>query len=175
MAEMEMHTYPASNGKGNLGVTLGAIGTGLGLLGNGINLMGMGNNCNNGMGYGRGYAHGYRDDFVNRYELEMSQALANKDAELALIRSEQHSEEKMADIYARLKGDILQFQKEQTAINTAQAVYNGTNSATVAAINDALRQITRVAVPNCAVVPGWGNVTITPAAPAVTATTGAGA
>ena len=26
----------ASNGKGNLGVTLGAIGTGLGVLGNGI-------------------------------------------------------------------------------------------------------------------------------------------
>lgn len=160
MAEMEMHTYPASNAKGNLGVVLGSIGTGLGLLGNGMNLMGFGNNCNN-MGYGRGY--GCNEHGVNHYELEMAQALAAKNAEIALIRSEQHSEEKMADIYARLKGDILQFQKEQTAINTAQAVYNGTNSATVAAINDALRQITRVAVPNGAVVPGWGDVTVTPA------------
>ena len=48
MAEM---TY-ASNGKGNLGVTLGAIGTGLGVLGNGIlngglfNLGARNNGCN---------------------------------------------------------------------------------------------------------------------------------
>lgn len=153
MAEMEMHTMPATNAKGNLGVVLGSIGTGLGLLGNGMNMMGV----------GRGYGNGCQEHGVNRYELEMAQALAEKNAEIALIRSEQHSEEKMADIYARLKGDILQFQKEQTAINTAQAVYNGTNSATVAAINDALRQITRVAVPNGAVVPGWGDVTVTPA------------
>ena len=153
MAEMEMHTMPATNAKGNLGVTLGAIGTGLGLLGNGMNMMGV----------GRGYGNGCHEHGVNRFELEMTQALAAKDAEIALVRSEQQTEVKIADVYARLKADILQMQKEQNAVNTAQAVYNGTNSATVAAINDALRQITRVAVPNGAVVPGWGDVTVTPA------------
>lgn len=153
MAEMEMHTMPATNAKGNLGVTLGAIGTGLGLLGNGMNMMGV----------GRGYGNGCHEHGVNHYELEMTQALAAKDAEIALVRSEQQTEVKIADVYSRLKADILQMQKEQNAVNTAQAVYNGTNSATVAAINDALRQITRVAVPNGAVVPGWGDVTVTPA------------
>ena len=50
----------ASNGKGNLGVTLGAIGTGLGVLGSNILGNGLGglfnNGCNAPAGY-NGYAY----------------------------------------------------------------------------------------------------------------------
>ena len=90
---MEYENHYSSNGKGNLGVTLGAIGTGLGLLGgNGLgNILG-GNNavCS-------------EDRFVNRYEMNMQQELANKDSRIALLESNIYVDSKIADVYERLK------------------------------------------------------------------------
>lgn len=72
-SNMEYENHYASNGKGNLGVTLGAIGTGLGVLGGGLN--GIGGILGNG--WGRNVAGGCceSDHFVNRYE-------AGKDARI---------------------------------------------------------------------------------------------
>lgn len=156
MAEMEMmHTYPATNAKGNLGVTLGAIGTGLGLLGNGINLMG-----------GMRNAPAQCDQYVTRHELEMAQAVAAKDSEIALLKSEQNTEIKIADVYERVMTRVNADQRAQAEINAAQAVYNGTNGATLACMKSAIEQLqslTKVVVPNSSVCPGWGDVTVTPA------------
>lgn len=155
MAEMEMHTYPASNGKGNLGVTLGAIGTGLGIMGSGLNLLG-----------GMRNATAQCDQYVTRHELEMAQAIAAKDAELSLIRSEQLTETKIADVYERVMTRVNADQRAQAEVNAAQAVYNGTNSATLACMKSAIEQLqglTKTVIPNSSVCPGWGAVTVTPA------------
>lgn len=48
----------------------------------------------------------------------MSMALARKDSEIALIKSEQNTEVKIADVYARLKGDLLTLERNQNAWNT---------------------------------------------------------
>ena len=69
------HTYDvASNGKGNLGVTLGAIGTGLGVLGNHLGLFGLNGNVNGCGCNGGGY--------VTKDELNYVQQLSAKDAEI---------------------------------------------------------------------------------------------
>ena len=58
-------------------------------------------------------------------------------------------------------------------MNMNQAVYNGTNTATLSCLQNQVNQlmsITKVVIPNSSVCPGWGNVTITPT-PAQTGTT----
>lgn len=146
----------ASNGKGNLGVTLGAIGTGLGALSNSGLLNGFFNN-NNGTGY------------VTKDELKYVQELAAKDSQIALLTSEQNTEIKIADVYERLITRINSDRKEQSEWNASQSVANAqmsaaiaTNTNSISSINNILGQITAIRVPNTAVCPGWGNVTITP-------------
>lgn len=146
----------ASNGKGNLGVTLGAIGTGLGALSNSGLLNGLFNN-NNGNSY------------VTKDELKYVQELAAKDSQIALLTSEQNTEVKIADVFERLITRINSDKKEQAEWNASQSVANAqmsaaiaTNANSIAGINNILNQITAIRVPNTAVCPGWGNVTITP-------------
>lgn len=59
---MEYENHYSSNGKGNLGVTLGAIGTGLGIMSGGLNGLGLFNNNRSCEG----------DHFVNRYESQQN-------------------------------------------------------------------------------------------------------
>ena len=52
-----------------------------------------------------------------------------------------------------------------------QSVYNGTNTATLQCMQQQIAQLqslTKLVVPNSSVCPGWGNVTITPAASTTT-------
>ena len=65
-----------------------------------------------------------------------------------------------------LAAEVRANKDEQTAVNMQQAVYNGTNTATISCIQQqvaALQGLTKLVVPNTSVCPGWGNVTITPA------------
>ena len=153
----------SSNGKGNLGVTLGAIGTGLGILnggncGNGIlgGLFGGNNNCCS------------EDHCVNRYELAMQNELASKDSKIALLESNIYVDSKISDVYERLNNKISVVEGQIAQ----QAVFNATTNSTLGCIANQVAQLqslTKLVVPNTSVCPGWGNVTVTPA----TTTTGA--
>ncbi len=123
----------ASNGKGNLGVTLGAIGTGLGVLGNsngngllgGILGNGWGNNGNNGWnGWGPGFAPygGFcgENTLVNRYEMGLSDAVASKDSEIALLKSNIYQDQKTLELYRYVDGKL----EGINAALAAQAVQN---------------------------------------------------
>lgn len=117
---------------------------------------------------------------VNRYEMNMAIGLAQKDSEIATLKSEKYTDEKMVEIYAELErrinamGERVQANKdEQAAINLQQATYNGVNNATISCMQgqiNALLGITKLVVPNSSVCPGWGNVTITPATSTTTTT-----
>ena len=74
-------------------------------------------------------------------------------------------------MYERWNGKIDRFREEQNAVNMQQAVYNGVNTAAVECIKNQVAQlmgITKIVVPNSSVCPGWGNVTVTPAAATTT-------
>lgn len=141
----------SSNGKGNLGVTLGAIGTGLSVLNGGLGLMG--NGWNNG-GFNNGY--GYRCDghHIDKDDLNYVQLISAKDAEIALLRSEQNTEIKIADVYERLITKINANQKEQTDWNTQQMVNNAhmssaiaTNANSIADLSRTCERLTKVVIP----------------------------
>ena len=157
----------ASKGVAGAGLGLGIAGTSLGLLNGGLgNILG-------GMGC---HAMCSESTPVNRYELDMTQKMANKDMEIAYWRGQDETNRKISDTYANLEGQIKELAKEvrcnkdeQSGINLQQAVYNGTNTAAMNCMQGQIAQLyslTKLIVPNGSVCPGWGDVTITPATPA---------
>ena len=146
----------ASKGVAGSGLGLGIAGTALGVLNGGLgNLFGgMTNNCSD-------------NQFINRYELEMENKIVAKDSEIALLKSNIYTDQKIAEVYERLNGKIAGV---EAAVNT-QAVVNATVTSTIGCMQGQIAQLqslTKLVVPNTSVCPGWGNVTITPA----TTTTG---
>lgn len=139
----------ASNGKGNLGVTLGAIGTGLSILNGGLGLVGTGA----GM---MGYHNGAAGRFVTKDELDYVQMISAKDSEIALLKSEQNTEIKIADVYERLISRINADQRQQADVNAAQAVYNATANSAIAVLQNqvgVLNGLTKTIVPITNVCP----------------------
>jgi hypothetical protein len=129
----------------------------------------------NGCGCGCGNGD---DQPVSRYEANMLISLGNKDSEIALLKADKYTDQKISETYITLNGQINALAAEvrankdaQCAINQQQAVYNGVNTATLNCIQNQVQQlfgITKLVVPNTSVCPGWGNVTITPAAATTT-------
>ena len=148
----------ASKGVAGSGLGLGIAGTALGVLNGGLgNILGGGNNCNCG-----------NQHYINRYEMELENKIVSRDGEIALLKSNIYTDQKIADVYERLNTKIAGV---EGAINT-QAVLNASMTSTIGCIQGQVAQLqslTKLVVPNTSVCPGWGNVTITPA----TTTTGA--
>ena len=154
------------------GVAGAALGTGIGGLALSVLNGGLGNilgglgGCNNGCNNNCS-----ENMAVNRYEMTMSQQLAQKDMEISYGRGQDETNRKISDAYAKLEGRINAVdakvdrnRDEQCAVNMQQAVYNGTNTAAIGCIQGQIAQLmglTKLVVPNTSVCPGWGNVTIT--------------
>lgn len=167
--EVKTESGGSFNAAGNGTTALGIIGTVLGGL---ATAMSGGNgllNMNGNAGKGCPNAND-SNTFVTKAELQMTQELASKDSQIALLKSEQNTEIKIADVFERLITRINSDQKEQSAWNTQQSVNNATmsaaiasNATSIAALQNSCNQITKLVVPNTSICPGWGNVTITPA------------
>lgn len=145
----------ASKGVAGSGLGLGIAGTALGLLNGGLgNLFGgVINNCS-------------ENQFINRYELERENKLVAKDSEIALLKSNIYTDQKISDVYERLNNKIAGV---EAAVNT-QAVVNATMTGTISCMQGQIAQLqslTKLVVPNSSVCPGWGEVKVTiPTAPA---------
>lgn len=157
--------YTAGRGTtalGIVGTVLGSIGT-AGALGGNL----LGTNaapCNMG-----------ESTPVNRYEMEQANEIAQLKSQIALRDASIYTDGKLNDLrnYVERRFDHVEGELRDVA------VYQASNTATVgciaqqvAGIQGVLGQITKCIVPNSAICPGWGEVTITPAA-ATTPATGA--
>ena len=95
--------------------------------------------------------------------------------EIAYWRGQDETNRKISESYSKLENRLIGLaaevranKDEQVAINMQQAVYNGTNTATIGCIQNQVAQLlglTKLVVPNGAVVHGWGaaKVTVEPA------------
>lgn len=151
----------ASKGVAGTGLGLGIAGTALGLLNNG----GLGNilgGCNTNMGCSENM-------MVNRYELAQQQKISELQTQIALRDANTYNDQKILELYKYVDG---KFDCVNATINQ-QAVYNATNTAAMNCIQGQIAQLfslTKLVVPNTSVCPGWGSVTITPAASTTTGT-----
>ena len=115
---MEMEHRYASNAKGNTGVALGATGLGIAAL----DLMGGLGNVLGGCRTNNGCCSD--DEFVTRYDSRKDAVIAAKDSEIALLKSEQNTEIKIADVYERLDRQIRGLEKTVNENVCGQAVTN---------------------------------------------------
>ena len=142
MAEVQY----ASNGKGNLGVTLGAIGTGLGALGGAGVLDAL---------LGRNQGSDPNEKPVTRYEMGLIRDALAKDTEIAALKGQLYTDNKIAAV----QGEI-----------SAQAVWNATQEGVIRSQTQRLNELygmTRLMIPNGNVSPGWGPAFVVPGVPPV--------
>lgn len=140
----------SSNGKGNAALATGIIGT----VGTAAQLM------NGGLGiFNNGYGRNVvceGQQFVTKDELGYVQALSAKDAEIALLKSEQNTEIKIADVYERLISRINADQRAQADVNAAQMVFNANSNSAIAVLQNqvsVLNGLTKTIVPITNVCP----------------------
>ena len=110
---MELNHSGGSSGVAKAGLTTGIIGTALGAMNGGGGILG------NLFGCGRGYGVGYGYDPVNRFELAQESAIAAKDAEIALLRSNTYQDQKMLELYKYVDGKFSAFETEFCRLNMA--------------------------------------------------------
>jgi hypothetical protein len=122
---MEYDNHYASNGKGNLGVTLGAIGTGLGVLSGGLNGI-LGNGCG-GATWNNGGGCCSENNFVNRYEASQSARIAELETEVKLRDANTFTMGEMGKLRDYVDS---RFSSVESQI-CQQSVYNATNTATL--------------------------------------------
>lgn len=145
---MDGGTYSVTGqGQGNLNTVLGALGA-AGTLSNG-NLLG---NLLGGIGnnYQRGPVEVVtsEDKPVSRHEAKMMQELGAKDSEIALLKADKYTDQKIVEATSYLQGeirrveDIVRQNKDaQVAINMEQAVYNGTNTSALNCLRSQVAQL----------------------------------
>ena len=137
----------ASKAVGNAGLVTGIVGSALGALNSG---------AFNGFG-----AKNAEDEAITRYEANLITELAKKDHQISLLEADKYTDQKIADFAEKVnvRFGIVEQQLAQ------QAVYNATANGTIACLQGQVAQLqslTKLVVPNANVMPGWGNVTITP-------------
>ena len=107
----------------------------------------------NGWGYNRNAAGPVEvitseDKPISRYEAKMMQELSAKDSEISLLKADKYTDQKIVETTAYLMNKIdevkaqVQANKDaQNAVNMEQAVYNGTNTATIGCIKSQIAQL----------------------------------
>ncbi len=95
---------------------------------------------------------------VSRYELGMARENDSLKAENALLRADKYTDQKIVEATEYLQGQIKELAVEvrankdaQVAVNMQQAVYNGTNTATLQCMQNsiaALQTITKTYIPS---------------------------
>ena len=151
---MEMENRYASRGISGAGLGLGIAGTALGLL-NGNGLGGL---------FGGSRSGCSEDNLVNRYEAriaELETEVKLRDANTFTMGEMGKLRDYVDSRFSGIEAQICQ-----------QNVYNATNTATINCISGQVAQLmslTKLIVPNSSICPGWGNVTVAPAAAATTA------
>lgn len=163
----------ASRAVGNAGLATGIIGTALGALNGGGGLLGGlggGNltstasemaNIAQAIGTLTGQVGRCSENMpVTRYDIQQLKELMAKDQEIALLKSEQNTEVKIADVYERVMTRVNADRRDQDAWNAQQAVNNAQMSAAIAAnatsiagLQNCCSQITKLIVPKSAVCP----------------------
>ena len=147
---MEYENKYASKGVAGAGLGLGIAGTALGLLNNGggLNILG-GGNCNHPP--------------YTRYDAEKDARIAQLETEVKLRDANTYTLGEVGKLRDYMENRLGVIEHELCD----QRTYNAVNTATISCIQGqiaTLLGLTKTVIPNGSICPGWGNVTVTPAA-----------
>jgi hypothetical protein len=141
-----------SQGVAGAGLGLGIAGTALGLLGGNLGGIFCG-----------------RQSIPECHDTREISALQSK---IAKLESEKYTDNVGTEVYAEINKKYIELAQFIAAQDKANAVAEAINAERLNCLTSrvaALEALTKLVVPNASVCPGWGNVTITPAAAPTTA------
>ena len=150
-----MAEYQAGRGTTALGI-IGTVLGSLGVAGNG------------GFGLFNSGAACHENTPVNRYEASQSARIAELETEVKLRDANVYTMQEMGKLRDYVDAKFSTVHEELCQ----QRVYNATNTAALNCISGQVAQLmslTKMVIPNSSICPGWGNVTVTPAAAPTTA------
>lgn len=163
-----MAEYNPRNGSINAGLATGIIGSALGVLNGAGGLLGT--MTGNGA---------IEDRHITRHEMDLLREIIDNKQANAILVAQTDVDKKIVDVYNALAKQDKEIRekleanyKEQTKVNTDQAVYNGVNTATLNCMRGHIDELLALSVrriPNSSVCPGWGTVTVTPTGGTTTA------
>lgn len=138
---MDGQTYNVtSQGQGNLNTGFGIAGL-LSFLG--IDLGGLGAGMRNAAACGCN-----ENQLVNRYELNMVEQLNAKDSEIALLKADKYTDQKIVEAYKDLQGqirtleaDVRKNKDDQYAVNLEQATLNAAQTSTINCLKAQIAQL----------------------------------
>ena len=119
----------ASNAKGNLATTLGAIGTGFGVLNGGLNMLG-------GV-LGNGNCACNEDHYVNRYEAEQNAKIATLETQNKFLESTIYNDGKFLEFYKYVDGKFNCIDAKLAQ----QETFNAVNTTQLSCINNQIAQL----------------------------------
>lgn len=154
---MEYENKYASKGVAGAGLGLGIAGTALGLLNNGGGLNILGANGN-----------GHACPAYTRYDAEKDARIAELETEVKLRDANTYTLGEVGKLRDYMEGRLGAIERELCD----QRTYNAVNTTTIGCIQGqiaTLMGLTKTVIPNGSICPGWGNVTVTPAAESTTA------
>jgi hypothetical protein len=89
------------------------------------------------------------------------------ESEIAKLKSERYTDKVGTEVYAEINKKYIELAQFIAAQDKANAVAEAVTAERLSCLTNrvsALEALTKLVVPNSSVCPGWGNVTITPAA-----------
>ena len=89
------------------------------------------------------------------------------ESEIAKLKSERYTDNVGTEVYAEINKKYIELAQFIAAQDKANAVAEAITAERLSCLTNrvsALEALTKLVVPNSSVCPGWGNVTITPAA-----------
>lgn len=93
------------------------------------------------------------------------------ESEIAKLKSERYTDNVGTEVYAEINKKYIELAQFIAAQDKANAVAEAVTAERLSCLTNrvsALEALTKLVVPNSSVCPGWGNVTITPAAATTT-------
>lgn len=164
----------AKKGVAGTGLGLGIAGTALGLMNGGAgNILGGlwgGNNCRSGYDAGvatailaAGSNHGCSAPAYTRYDAEKDARIAELETEVKLRDANTYTLGEVGKLRDYFENRLGVIEREICD----QRTYNAVNTATIGCIQGqvaSLLALTKTVIPNSSICPGWGNVTVAPAA-----------
>lgn len=168
----------ASKGVAGAGLGLGIAGTAIGVLNGGLgNILGTNNWRNNGCGCnGAAYDHAHYEGY-NRYDAEKDAKIARLETEVQLRDANTFTMGEMNKLRDYVDANFKEVRNElceQKVFNEKTISGLGCLTGQVQGLQAVLNSITRTVVPNRAICPGWGDVTVS-VTPTTTTTPAAGA
>ena len=137
--------------------------TALGIIGTVLGSLGVAGNGGVGGLFNAGGAVCHENMPINRYEAQQSARIAELETEVKLRDANTFTMGEMGKLRDYVDSKFAAVQAELCE----QKVYNATNIATVNCLAGQVAQLmslTKTVIPNSSICPGWGNVTVSPAA-----------